>query len=232
MNNELSNFLEDLYEELKECSNDRTFMQLYNNTGEGANKTFTEKIMSIITESQCFKRLKYSDYQNKKEKDDSSKQKFFQKEYYRIDLVTWQHIIIDIEKESKINLYNWKLDIAIEHENNWQEWIDEVIKLLYINCPVRIVIGYNEETGRDEEDRKALSDLSKILNYLYKEEKIKFLEPNQKFGIILGNGHTKSKAKDADYRLYKIRVEKEQVVIEKYDNKKTNDNEKWEPFIS
>ncbi len=70
------------------------------------------------------------------------------KEYYRIDLTGWRQRRDEIEnkipenKDYAFQPYCWDLEIAIEHENNDRLWMDEIIKLLHINCPLRVVIGY------------------------------------------------------------------------------------------
>ena len=70
------------------------------------------------------------------------------KEYYRIDLTGWTQRRNEIEnnipknKDYVFQPYCWDLEIAIEHENNDRLWMDEIIKLLHINCPLRVVIGY------------------------------------------------------------------------------------------
>ena len=38
--------------------------------------------------------------------------------------------------------YCWDLKVAIEHENDSRLWVDEVVKLAHIACPLRVVIGY------------------------------------------------------------------------------------------
>ena len=62
-----------------------------------------------------------------------------QHEYFRIDTVGWngRYKCLD-EKESKqigLNRHHWDLKIAVEHENNKADWLDELIKLIHIRCP-------------------------------------------------------------------------------------------------
>ena len=71
----------------------------------------------------------------------------FSHEYYRIDTIGW------IQRKKELNTGNsnlashlWDLIAAVEHENNPKEWLDEVCKLAYIRCPLRVVIGYGIES--------------------------------------------------------------------------------------
>jgi len=71
-----------------------------------------------------------------------------QKEYYRIDLIGWEqkkdtgHYEIDNDLGYQLNKHAWNFDIAVEHENDERDWSDEVVKLAYIFCELRVVIGY------------------------------------------------------------------------------------------
>lgn len=116
-------------------------------------------------------------------------------EYYRIDVVGWQqrkdNKIQDICSKVKMKPYLWSLEIAFEHENKINDWYDEVIKLLFVNCPVRVVVGYNKYSKRFDEksneiDTNKLKTLCKIIDILNNKEE---LLKNQIL-IILGNGGT------------------------------------------
>ena len=75
----------------------------------------------------------------------------FSNEYYRFDVSSWEQLkpsIEDICKKVKMNPHLWDLRIAFEHENNRKDWFDEVIKLLYIDCPLKVVVGYNNYKKR------------------------------------------------------------------------------------
>ena len=71
-----------------------------------------------------------------------------QKEYYRIDLIGWEqkrdtaHYEIDNDLGYQLNKHAWNFDIAVEHENDEKDWSDEVVKLAYIFCDLRVVVGY------------------------------------------------------------------------------------------
>lgn len=73
---------------------------------------------------------------------------YTQKEYYRIDLIGWEqkkdnnYYEINNDLGYQLNKHAWNFDIAVEHENDEKDWSDEVIKLAYIFCKLRVVIGY------------------------------------------------------------------------------------------
>ncbi len=77
-----------------------------------------------------------------------------QNEYYRIDVIGYtkdnENTIEDTGKSLGLKYCTWDLRIAIEHENKRGEWLNELIKLTHINCPIRIVIGYNRPLKNNE----------------------------------------------------------------------------------
>ena len=79
-------------------------------------------------------------------------------------------------KKVNLNPHLWDLQAAVEHENNPKAWLDEVCKLAYIRCPLRIVIGYGTENAENK--------LS-IANEILKDTKA-FTDSDQEFAIILG----------------------------------------------
>lgn len=95
------------------------------------------------------------------------------KEYYNIDLIGWsqlkQNLPTPLVSKYRLKKHLWSLDIAIEHENDQSDWTDELIKLLYINCPLRVVIGYIPS--------EVTSDNAKMKNILnYASESIRLAE--------------------------------------------------------
>ena len=111
----------------------------------------------------------------------------YSNEYYRID-VTGR--VNDTNKElgdefsnAQFNYHSWRLKVAFEHENNSTDWSDEVIKLLYVNCPLKIVVGYNYANNRNAlqfGDERKLDLLARTITHLGVEIKDEFM-------IILGN---------------------------------------------
>ncbi|MCI0531607.1 MAG: hypothetical protein L0Y74_06650 [candidate division Zixibacteria bacterium] len=57
------------------------------------------------------------------------------KEYFRLDMGYFT--------ESSDHKYDWRLDVAIEHENSDRTWMDEVCKLAHIAVPWKIIMLYN-----------------------------------------------------------------------------------------
>lgn len=103
------------------------------------------------------------------------------KEYYNIDLIGWSQLKQNLPtppvSKYRLKKHLWSLDIAIEHENDQSDWTDELIKLLYINCPLRVVIGYIPS--------EVTSDNAKMKNILnYASESIRLAEGE--FDLISG----------------------------------------------
>ena len=88
-----------------------------------------------------------------------------QHEYFRIDSIGYQHkfwmIDSDDSKNYGLNRHFWDLKIAVEHENSKKDWMDEVIKLIHVRCPLKVVIAYNYCDHRDYIKNDNLSDLNK-----------------------------------------------------------------------
>lgn len=108
-------------------------------------------------------------------------------EYYRTDVSGWsQKPDNTLEKEFlkfDMKWHSWKLNFVFEHENNYRDWNDEIIKLLYLNCPLRVVVGYNDADKRNDilfGDCHKLDIISKVIANLNIEIKDEFL-------IIIGN---------------------------------------------
>lgn len=99
-------------------------------------------------------------------------------EYFTIDHSWWR---VEHEKPlNGVNLYDWNMDIAVEHENDCTDWTYEVAKLDSVIARLRVVIGYMDKSKREEEleiveaQRKNLKNLS-------------FLPKDYEFGVILMN---------------------------------------------
>ena len=66
------------------------------------------------------------------------------REYYRIDYIGWKQRKKELStRETGLKPYLWELLFAVEHENDSRDWLDEVCKLAFIRCPLRVVIGYD-----------------------------------------------------------------------------------------
>lgn len=41
---------------------------------------------------------------------------------------------------------DWDFDVAIEHENDGTKWLEEFIKLIHVNCGLKVIITYGQES--------------------------------------------------------------------------------------
>ena len=142
--------------------------------------SFTEKITALI--SRVIKDAKPSN-------------KFIvQPEYYNIDLTEWEQKKLKTKeklfvenglKGYRFEKYAWNFDIAVEHENDKNLWMDEVIKLAYVFCDLRVVIGYFPyiKEGKEEMQQKYLDAIADTIKTLKCQENMKHGE----FLIILGD---------------------------------------------
>ncbi|MDY6416660.1 MAG: hypothetical protein SPK70_02650 [Succinivibrio dextrinosolvens] len=166
-------------------------------------KKFTNKITELI--SNVISGLTILD-----EKDES------QKEYYRIDVIGYSFLDEDDKgfEEAKADLSQapslWSLDVAVEHENNHKGWKDELVKLCYIRCPLRVVIGYNYYDMRDDPkigDVQKVKYSMELISQICSKTNSSVIENGQELLIILGNCQSKDgqgNYKDFDYRGYII----------------------------
>ena len=120
-------------------------------------------------------------------------EKEHQYEYLKIDLIGWKNLNDNLGNlPENFNRHFWAFDVAIEHENDKTDWMDEVIKLSYINCPLRIVIGYAPKENRDS----YLIYVSNALNILNK--RYRSIRKEQEFMLILGDSDLEGKDVSAD----------------------------------
>lgn len=109
-----------------------------------------------------------------------------QNEYFRIDSMGYKSRYKELNKISGFNRHFWDLEIAVEHENDKKDWLDEIIKLAHICCPLRVVIGYVPIKLRSD-DQVFLDYAAEALKKLQCKDNVKTGE----FMVILGNGDTK-----------------------------------------
>ena len=151
-------------------------------------KVFTESISKVITNiiKDCYGENSIT----------------VQPEYLRIDIPAWQKNSGNdqsfVEEAPNFQKYDWNLKVAVEHENDYRLWMDEVIKLAHINCPLRVVIGYvhiEENRQKTEEKKKAiLKRVAEVLNNNIDAWKAVISANNtnpSEFLIILGDGNVK-----------------------------------------
>ena len=129
-----------------------------------------------------------------------------QHEYFRIDCTGYQHRFFEIDADAAksigLNRHFWELKIAVEHENNKHDWMDEVIKLVHVRCPLKVVIGYNYYDQREDGDISKLKFVSDWMQKLAAFDK----NAKEEILVIIGNGAPASKNYPAyqtfDYRGY------------------------------
>lgn len=115
-----------------------------------------------------------------------------QYEYYKIDVIGWKDrkralAKLQTPETYKLKKHFWHLGVAVEHENDQTDWTDELVKLLYINCPLRIVIGYYPENLSSDDFKKTIDYASNIVALA--NEMNCLIQPNQAFMLILGENH-------------------------------------------
>ena len=160
-------------------------MTIYKNTNKKYTDIITEKLKDILTQSYGLG---------------------VNKEYYRIDVFGWKtrrdpELVNTIPEGLWLHL--WQPIIAIEHENNHTDWTDELPKLLFINCPLKVIIGYNHWDKRNDSvigDEKKLEYAAKVICKLSPNDNFKsdfLIIFGNCWGIELGN-----KYDEKDYRGY------------------------------
>ncbi len=115
-----------------------------------------------------------------------------QYEYYKIDVIGWKDRKNELPNMVKPNNYSlkehfWHLGVAVEHENDQYDWTDELVKLLYINCPLRIVIGYYPENLSPNELEQTLDYAANIVSLANKKGEL--VRADQEYLLILGKNH-------------------------------------------
>lgn len=118
------------------------------------------------------------------------------REYLRIDVTSWRGRSAEIaDKAPKgFHPYFWDLEVSVEHENYAYHWMDEVIKLAHIDCPLRVVIGYVPFGTPHNEYIEYVSLALRKLRCKQKRE--------NEFLLLIGNPKTTDSAKYFHYRPY------------------------------
>ena len=91
-------------------------------------------------------------------------------------------------KDYKLKKHFWYLGVAVEHENDQTDWTDELVKLLYINCPLRVVIGYYPE----ELSKENLNEITRYAAILIDSANANqaLVTEKQQYLLILGKNHS------------------------------------------
>ena len=99
----------------------------------------------------------------------------------------------------KLSAHLWDLELAVEHENSKQDWTDEVIKLIHVKCPLKVVISYNYCDERETTDWEKLAFIAHWM-----QEVKAFVKGNdEEYLLIFGNCFN-SKTR-ADYDIFDYR---------------------------
>lgn len=174
-------FINAVVEENK-TDNGKTYFEVYHKSSD-----FTKLVTSIIN------RIIGSGVDEK-----TGKSYISQNEYFKVDTIGY----IDRKKEMQsaaqaesitMNTYFWDLKIAVEHENDAKDWFDEAIKLIYLKCPLKVIIGYSPCDEREEELKK-LHFLSTFMKKISA-----FSEHKESYLIILGNSAGSHNYEKFDY---------------------------------
>ncbi len=132
MNNKVSHlwdFCETLHSNLMEDYN--KVSSIYNNA-----RKYTEYIAKLMKKLEVV--------------NDNQLSKYYP-EYFTIDH-TWWETNKPKKTNKSVNLYDWKLTMVVEHENDVMDWTYEVEKLDSIHANLKIVIGYLPNKIRENEE--------------------------------------------------------------------------------
>lgn len=98
-------------------------------------------------------------------------------EYYHIDNMVFKDMKFD--DASKFNKHCWKPLAVVEHENDSKDWSDELVKLAYINAPLKIVISYGDYRNNYEEEIEFANKIANVIN-------LDMYTINQEYLLIFG----------------------------------------------
>ena len=126
----------------------------------------------------------------------------FDRGYYRADVFSWIDLKDMLPKQIKkqkpkgLKEYCWIPATVVEHENTYSRWLDEVVKLAYINVPLKVVIGY---LPVNEPHNEYIEYVSQIYSFL--AERVPFKDDNE-FLIMIGNAKTTDEKEYFQYQPY------------------------------
>ncbi len=104
-------------------------------------------------------------------------------EYYHIDNCIYENINEGCKKINNMNYHQWRLIAAVEHENAWNDWSDELVKLTYIQCPLRVIISYGNIDYDEGNYVEALHHANQVAQVIHLEN---YIHENQEFALIFG----------------------------------------------
>ena len=120
-------------------------------------------------------------------------------EYYRVDVFAWEKAddtFLPKKPSEHFTEQFWRPVAAVEHENDYNSWMDEVIKLSYLKVPLKVVIGYVPVNKRSS-DHEYINYVSKALSLLKYEE-----SQEEEFLLIIGNAKTQNLSEYFGYKPY------------------------------
>ena len=127
-----------------------------------------------------------------------------QHEYFRIDTVGWITRYQEMEGMAHalgLSAHLWDLEVAVEHENSRRDWTDEVIKLIHVKCPLKVVISYSCCDERDTVEWEKLHFIARWMQ----EVRALAKGNDEAYLLIFGNCYdakTKADYDTFDYRGY------------------------------
>ncbi len=170
-------------------------------------KEFLDKFVSEVTENGKYKNYDKEGFTKgivekaMKKIIEEDAHLLYNPEYYTIDYTGWDKTEISKKFEDStrlgFNKHYWNLKIAVEHENDPNDWNYEVFKLAPLKCPLRVVIGYTSKIKRAKEysDEERLAYLASVLEEMTET----FYKPqdSEEFMIIIGDNS--KGGEDANY---------------------------------
>lgn len=114
----------------------------------------------------------------------------FANEYYHIDNLIYEDVNEGYESADKnkykINKHRWRLLATVEHENNKKDWTDELVKLMYINCDFRCVIGYGDFYSEYANQKNIANEIFDEIINSAKVQPTNYVTEKQQFLLIFG----------------------------------------------
>lgn len=169
--------------------------QIYSNSGDRG-KVYAEKIYRDSTRYTQYIKEIIGEILSNIKKPNKVEINF---EYYRVDVFAWEkadNTFLPEKSSEHFKEQLWKPVAAIEHENDCNSWMDEVIKLSYLKVPLKVVIGYLPVNERSS-DHEYIHYVSEALSLLGYEE-----SPEEEFLLIIGNARTQNISEYFGYKPY------------------------------
>lgn len=102
--------------------------------------------------------------------------KTISREYLRLDMAFYSYPRRPEDCSDRL----WNLEVAIEHENSSEGWLDEWVKLSHLSCGLKVLITYHDHRP----GRPSLDDKLKIAKDIYGD--LSFKCPEDSWLLIFG----------------------------------------------